>query len=763
MTGSRTRRYTQRVPRRRGFLTYLLLGAMIVVGILVFALQNYARQQNRFAHRIAYGQACESAARSGLTVLSTRFRETFHRTGKLMPLLAALGNTRLGFFVASRPEQVTQRFAALGSDSHSIFRALLGPDYRYPLDQMLERWPGMQVELTIDVKGSPLYENAGVTDPVEKTVDMTLTARATWMDVTRRVSTGWQIKVVNPTAPLTSKFTLFTPEAAASWNTLVNDGDGKLLAGSTELAVLYNHPFEDIAAGLDDNALIARKADASTVRAAMGDRGHVYLGSRMPISLNLTAGLDQPGQLFHLYSEDKIFQGRLWTTLYTPPPFFNPFGELIRFYENPTWKQYPYLQIGYFGFYEQLKTNPLFGDSMIDEARSASLHLFGAKVAPSRTVVWGDVHQTIPRMGRLRFHCFGKTSNVSISAPSKSGYDGVPYLPYCPDADAYRADLATESAGGAPKHLANIRAFGPGAPGIDEPFQLDSAVYTHARMFGDSYTRVAPGGLAAGYSDFMTRIDRMPYAEIADAMQYPTFFPPHTGAMQSVLDQPYPAYRDVSGVELPFTDGLHRQLGQAQYFKGDLATFFTRPRPDDPSPAETILRARTLREFADQSEFFAYCRDLTDPNLLHLWEPVRILQGGLDLTGQRILGIGHIVVDAGNVVSGGLEALNLPDGLPSNVTIATLKGDIELAGGGRHDGYWMALDGTVKVTGHGDAFVRGGLAARAFSPASIGGGLRVTFTSHGDPTRTDDPQAARYTDYYQVAFGQVPIAVERLP
>lgn len=741
---------------------------MLVVGILVFAFQTMARQQNLHAHRIAYGQVCEDLARSGLTVLSTRFQETFRRSGKLLPLLGALGNTRLGFFVNSRPEQINQRFAQLGSSSDAVFRNLLGPDYRYPLDQMLERVPGAVVDLTIVVAGKPLYEGCGVEDPVEKTCDLTLSAKATYLGVTRRVSTGYVIKVVHPAPPLTAKFTLFSPDAAAEWNAIENDKEGRL-TGSRKPAILQNTPFEDGADGLSDAALIQRNADAATVRAALTNRGQIYLGAKgQSIALNLAAGRGYLGEFFHLYSPQRVATAQLYTKLFDPPAFFNPwttsgFSHDKR-YENADHFQYPNLSQIHYGFDTTLAGDPVLGESLTAEGKSSALHLFGTADEPSRTTVWGEVEQAVCKITRVGLEAEPKaTPGATQSAPSKT-YQQVPYLPYCPSAEAFTADLAAEESGTKPKYLADIKGEFSAAAGASPAFAMDPNVYRHRDMFRGVYAQPSATGRASGYAGYMSRVERFSFAEMADAMLYPSFFPPSSapaGTFQSVLELPYASYRDVKQVELTYSDSLHRQLGQSRYYAGDLSRFFT-PAPDQPSPAETILRARVMREYDSQAEFLAACTWPPGSKHLEIWESVRILNGGLNLVGTY-RGIGQVIVENGTIVADHLNAMPLPDGSPSLVTFAALKGDVSLQNGPDHEGYWLAPQGSLTVAGDTSNRVLGTVAAGRLSPDQLGGALLVSFPSHGDPTRADDAAKARYSDYYMVGMGSMPVSVERTP
>src|SRR5690606_33597991 len=95
---------------------------------------------------------------------------------------------------------------------------------------------------------------------------------------------------------------------------------------------------------------------------------------------------------------------------------------------------------------------------------------------------------------------------------------------------------------------------------------------------------------------------------------------------------------------------------------------------------------------------------------LEIWESVRILNGGLDLVGTY-RGIGQVVVENGSITCDHLNALPLPDGSPSLVTFATLKGDLTLANGPDHEGYWLAPQGTLVVSGDGTNRVVGTVGA----------------------------------------------------
>jgi hypothetical protein len=761
---------------RAGFVVYVLLGALAVLGTLLFALHGFSRQQNVHAHRASYGQLAEGLARSGLTVVLTRFRESFRRSGKLLPLLATLGSTRLAFFVRNRPEVITARFSSAEGESDPFFRELLGPDYRYPLDHMLEQLPGARLDVFLTATAVPLFSGVGVEDPVEKTCDMSFTARATYMEVTRRVRTGLQLKVVNPIAPLASKFTLFVADAVSGYNRLENDAAGQP-TGAARPAVLHNTPPEDRADGLSDASLIARRAEPGEVRTAMRHRGHVFLGARSgPVELNLTAGNRDAGEFFHLYSPQRFASGQLYTKLFNPPPYFNAVqGNQVartRRYDAVDHDQYPYLSSIFFGFYMALENDPNLNESLPDP-RSSLLHLYGDVAEPSRTVVWGDVVQDVCKISRIGLESIPRDNPGQVLVAPSAAYGNVPYLPHCPGQKAYEDDLAREQAGADPRYLARIRSsFAPGRPGVLPPFAFAPETYFHEAMFGRTLDPAASSGAGAGagagpagYATVMSRVERFPYVEMADAMLYPEYFPPTaTGGepAATVLELPYSAYREARDVQLPFTDSLHRAMGQNLYYQGDPARFFE-PVGTAPSPAERILRSRILREVTDQAEFFALYT-VPGTNELIVNDCVRVLEGGLTLSGQTYRGAGLVVLESGGIASGGIRAAApLPGELPPVLTIATLAGDVTLAGGAVHEALFLAPRGAVRVGGPGAATVAGGIAAATLPADGLGEGLSIQYLSHHDPTRGDDPVRGRYHDYYVVALGHVPVGVERVP
>jgi len=213
-------------PQTRGFVLYLFLGALVIMGCLVFGLEPYSRQQNLSAHRVSYGQVSEALARSAITVVMTRFRENTRFPGRLLALLSGANPPRLAALIKSRPEEINDRFRWTESDSDRFFREVLGPDYRYPIDQLASEVPGSKVEAFVSIRALPLFQGVGLDDPVEKKIDLTITGRASLMGVTRRVKCGVELKVVNPIPPLCSKFSLFVAEADDNYNLMRNDFDG---------------------------------------------------------------------------------------------------------------------------------------------------------------------------------------------------------------------------------------------------------------------------------------------------------------------------------------------------------------------------------------------------------------------------------------------------------------------------------------------------------------------------------------------------------
>jgi len=793
---------------RSGFLVPVVLMVMTVVGLLLFALHSLSEQQNLAAHRFTFSRVADNLAESGLDLLSTRIRESVAATGAAWSLPLADGPF-FPFFLMTA-EELRRR---LGTHDSAAFdtmaRRFFGDDWRYALDVLEGEFRGASIELSMAVEPSELYPPAtGLLDPVEKRVKVVLRSRATYRGTVSTLQTAQELKVFNPLAPLTCKFSLFVSEAETgdAYNVYKNHENGLPFMGQPQAPfICYNTPPN----ALSDTTLTydnIPRVDAGTpfasideVRQALQHRGFIYLGTRGgDIDLNLTAGesLDdntaptvdhEAGEFFHLYNPLTRNSEVGFFFLKNPPPFF-----LSTKPQPPpaTDEQQPYINFLYWGFHQpspggnSLRADGALGESLRTE-ESSTLHLFGNDNEPSRTYVYGPVYQDIVRFSYLALDRDAtdddeqtQLNNYQASG-APAGYfislrDTIdPIFRYVDTPELFADELNREASGLPFQRLQAVlpvltnnnffadlngdRVRQPAEPIIDPgqaTVSCDPSAYRYRTMFDGLYEGSAAN---EGYKNFMSLVQRVPYIEMIDYMFYckmipPSYHPDYRGLVAGGERDQYIEARDVA---LTFHNPLHDAIGATTYYDGDLPDFFY--GGSQPSPAEQILRARTCETVADEAEFFELypLHDAGAPDappILRFSGAVRILAGGLHLPRCVYQGSGLVVLDdptGATLDSEGVEPLGA-----SVLTLATLTGNVRLAGGVPQRALFVAPRGSL-VHEDGKPLELGfGLAVRSLPPAALQQGGSLRYSSLVDPV-SDDRSTGGYIDYYQMHLSDV--------
>jgi hypothetical protein len=808
--------------RRDGFLMWTVVGAVIVMGILGFALHFMARQQNAQSHRIYFGEVAQNLAEAGIEHVGRRVRDT------LAPHPTVRGGLRLedGNFFSIFLLDSARLKNMFGSvlRTEDWLRQLLGRDYRYPLDVLATQFPGSSLVVTVDVDPQPLCKDPIVADPVEKRVRFVIRSRADYRGVTRIQETGLEVKVVHPFPPATSKFTLFAHEAepGQAYNTSRNSTSGlPYTPADAPPLVLNNTPPQEV----QDLTLIQENlpyeqtnpfGQMPTVRAALERRGWIYLGtgaSNRELRLNMAAGPVLSGgqgfgEFFHLFDPLPYAVGGFdanpaYFRVMQPPAFFTA---TVPDTLHPPLLQQPSINFLYWGFHYPDGTSNLrdgtLGRSLQTES-SSCLHLYGTHAQPSRTKVFGNVIQDYVRFGYLaldRDHTTNdedaQKANLAASGqpPHVRTRDTIdPVLRYADEPD-FQADLNLESSGQPMTVLSTIppavvnKNFmisgviaDPGWPTIP----LDKSRYTYAQMFGAYEAGGTDPATNKGYSRFMSQVEGVPYNDLLDYMFYGGVIPPQSNPLfrEPTLPEGKTYYQLAETAKLTFHDPLHDFLRLNSYFDGALGDVLkpgstdyaqavetapgqrSGPRPpvvSNPSPAAIMLLARTYREFLDAREFMSEYYDAAN-NILYFDQCVRIRQGDLVLPPSlRYVGTGSIVLMDGSVTSHGVRPLPEPlSGLPSGLTLATLNGDINLEEG-IHQAAFIAPNGSIQHSAAAPLLVEGSLAARHVPPSALARGGLLTYDGLYDPcTDLREPRGSAYIDYYQVALSDVPMDWKR--
>ncbi len=789
--------------KRGGFLVPVVLVILTIVGLLLFALHSLSEQQNLAAHRFTFSRISDNLAEAGLELLSTRIRESTSVEGITWAFPLADGNF-FQFFLQPK-EDLVDKFGELdGAAFDSMARQLFGEEYRHTLDVLEQDYPGSKITLSMKVEPEDLYpQDLGIKDAVEKKVKITLKSKATYRGTASTLQAAQELKVYNPLAPLTCKFTLFVSEAETgdAYNRYQNHENGlPFMAQPLAPVICYNTPVNAI----DDTTLTADNiprvssgtpfAAKDEVREALNHRGFIFLGTRGgDVELNITAGeslddntaptLDsEAGEFFHLYNPLTRNSEVGFFFLKNPPNFFNAT------YPSPppaVTEIQPYINFLYWGFHQpspggnSLRADGALGDSLRTED-SSILHLFGNDNKPSRTLVYGPVYQNIVRFSYLALdrNAQDDDENTQLAnynaSGAPSGYfisirDTIdPIFKYVPSQSAWDDELNAEASGTSFNYLQEVlpvltnnnfwadlngdKVRQPSEPIIDPghaTVSLDTTQFTYRNMFNSTYES---GSANEGYKNFMSLVQRVPYIEMIDYMFYckmipPSYHPDYRGLVAGGNKDKYLEGREV---KLDFANPLHDALGRPAYFEGDLGDFFY--STSQGSPAEQILRARSCLTFNDESEFFEYYPLVKSgpadaPPVLKFNGAVRILSGGLQLPRCVYQGSGMIVLDdptGGNIYSEGLEPLG-----SSVLTLATLTGNISLKGGVPQKALFVAPKGSLVHNDDQALNIGFGLAVRTLPPDALLRGGTIIYSSLVNPI-SDDRSSGGYIDYYQM-------------
>ncbi len=821
--GSRTRTFGP--VSRSGFLIWAVAGLLAVMGVLVGVLSQMARQQNAQAHRIYFGEVAQNLAEAGIEHVGRRVRDVLF-SSRFPRNLSRLEDVGIFQVLMLDNARLSQLFRDRASRGEVWLQQLLGRGYRYPLDRLLADIEGSTLEITLLVEPAPLVPDPVILDPVEKRVRFILRSTAEHRGVTRVMETGYEIKVVHPFPPVSSKFTLFVSDAedGQAYNTFKNNTAGQPQTPDDFPPLLFdNTPVEEIR----DLTLIRENlpneetnpfGQMGDLRDAISRRGFIYLGTgtgNTEVHLNMTAGpvltgFGGFGEFFHFFDPLPEEMGGMsarpgYFAVLAPPPFFqNPVPDPTQ----PGIFQQANINFLYWGFHQPDGASNLadgtLGSSLLSE-NSSVLHLFGSNGNPSRTRVYGNVWQDYIRFGYLALDR-DTTENDENTQKANLSAGGLPARVRVRDTidptlrfaerSEFDEDLRLEASGAPLRTLLPIpsavinKNFMIGGVVADPGFPtiaMDLGSYRYGRMFDQLYDSGSTDpSRNLGYSRFMSKVEPMPYNAVLDFMFYGGIIPPESNSLfpGPTVKEGYGALLDPSEVAFRFRDPLHEGLGMPIYFEGSLDEVFRPgggnyqesvggdparrsglqpPKVLSPSPAAEFLLARTYREFLNASELLATYYDPAS-KILTMDQCVRVREGDLILpAGMAYVGSGLIVVVNGSITSQGITARLDPfTGLPSGLTLATLSGDINFSGG-PHQAAFVAPRGGLRRLDDSPLRIDGSLAVRDLAPGVLSSGGVLSYGGLFDPT-TDIRVAGGggYIDYYQIAMSDSPMDWRRV-
>lgn len=804
--------------RRRGFLLYLVLGILAVIGILLLALDAMSRQRNRLAHRAESARVAEHLVEGAVSYLQYRMREEL---AKPPPRTADLGtpltNERLFGFLLLPADELEEEVGRAAADD--LLARWIAPDWKIPLDDLRLPHRGATLDVRLEAKATPLHPSDGrYRDAVEKTVELGLVAESTFRGVRRQARRVFEVKVAHPFPPMTSKFTLFVdrvPNPSDEFNVYENDEAGASTGSpAQDPFILRNTPLGDVddRTHFEDNIPSVEAGDPwagrATQREVLGDRGWIYLGTgagnSIEVGLNLTAGPElydasgipmpgERGEFFQLYDPLRYHSAPSFYRLLpggAPAPFRAPLAQPMGGMRQA------FINFLFWGFHSEGSHD--LGDAGLGTSlgtkNSSILHLFGDDDDPSRTKVFGRV---VRRFIRFAYLAVDRKIEPDPTGPDDeviqagirdaNGYseddyriferDSIaPIFAYVPDPASFDREVEKERNGEPMDYLKPIPTVQNGAEGpenqnffpdldgdgrgdvILDPghpkVRLDAVAFNYGRLFPQGYSG-NDGGVETGYENYMSRVLEIPFNQVTDFMAYSGVIPP----------EKHPAFQGWTAA-----DDL-----EALAAATDVAVDFEDPLHDHlgaeamfrgdlstflSEEFEDVVRRRAFLRLPDQAALmrrFPLAANPFSPDDPLPWmalESIVLIGAG----GLELPALAFPLGGALVVASGDVVLRGVEPrgfGLP---TIIALDGNIVLDGPGPYHGLFAAPRGEIRNAGGTPLMIQGSVAAGSLRATALERGGEIRYAASADPTRYLGGAQPSYADFYHVGLADFPHA-----
>jgi hypothetical protein len=345
----------------------VVVGALIVlVGVGAYMLQRVMRQQYLESHRYTLGEIAFYIAESGLNLTFENIRES-----TLVP-----GTVFYETLVAADYDQINGTTEPVEAPSIDKLLELFGSDAELRVEvEFREFQPFLPAEGLLGVAG----------DPREKFGVLAITSRATYRGVTRSIEASKQVKVVNITAPVLSKFTLFVRDRGGQEPNLLTyspqDPGAGFRKDQEAASPLVFHHRQDRYPAVEGEGFLPLAPVLSGLAPDAG--GLVFMGGADSWYLNLTHGLGT-GPLEELFQLRRA-RYRMESDL---PGVLHEYGMTFGFYEG-------LLDSAKFGSAASPAVYPRpgsTGDAV--EPGTSALHLYGDVENVTPTIVLGPVFRS---------------------------------------------------------------------------------------------------------------------------------------------------------------------------------------------------------------------------------------------------------------------------------------------------------------------------------------------------------------------------------
>ncbi len=429
----------------QGFVLFIVLGILSVVGILFLTLHSRSLQQNRDAHRMFYAESAKTAAEGIVELFVLGFRESVEGPQDPRILQSAINSNRLntdagyfGFFLRDFALIPIAGKGEIPPDQNVEWLKKQGQTVK-AMDLFLTQIGGDSYQLKLDYSCQPRIDrDAEFVDALLNQCILTFGVAVKFKGV-EQGSSRTKILVTYPLSQaILSRFTLFHDDSnLGKYDRLYTDINGVPIIRDGNMKYQYNFPMylyhsplkdPDIKTDLqiygpapDSMEALDSLRDSSKIKMskdAIEERGWLYLGDSSSSVLKMTPGMAAAGQQYLLLNRN-YFTTRAKVTgdnqirlpnyvRMDPPPRFTEPISFTYYWDDPEIPPVSdqdgevWVEELYEGFYESTgPANPAFYIPQYS-AESSLLKVFGSVDYPSRTYTSGDAYLEFAKLSSLR-------------------------------------------------------------------------------------------------------------------------------------------------------------------------------------------------------------------------------------------------------------------------------------------------------------------------------------------------------------------------
>ena len=423
--------------KSKGFILFVVLGILTILGILFYAIHQRSGQRNLEAHRHYFNESSRTLAQAGIELFNGAFR-TGIKTPTSLRLVNLLKNNKIhqdsfyGLFLLDIPKLNKVLKKHPDDDSkrilyHKKLLSYFSSDYKNMYKNLLKYYPKSDLTFNLTIEALPLYgansfedyqiDEEAFQDYVEKFVKLQFCAKVIYKNTSKSTCIDKSFKVYNLYNPVLSKFTFFHKKNSShSFNSCVTLQSGRPYKTPIPL-ILNNGPYNNseipddqmILGKLGDNKnndqleILTLPSSIKQSKDSIYRRGYLFFGEEGASDIKMTNGFTSfyefknknysLGQFFHLYNPAKIGtidpdNGGASSPQFLIEQEFTSKERLI----TSTHSQEPkeresygniLLSKQYIGYYKQKLLD------LKEKEKSSSIHPFGTDFSPSRAKTVG--------------------------------------------------------------------------------------------------------------------------------------------------------------------------------------------------------------------------------------------------------------------------------------------------------------------------------------------------------------------------------------